>query len=348
MVFNDRLSERRIKILKLSCKNEDAGCQWNGALEEYEQHLESCLYTAVSCPNNCPEKVLICNLESHEESCSRREHECSICKETGPYEDMILKHPLECPNVKVICQNECGAELLRCHLLPHQTICPKAIVPCAFAIAGCSASVLRENLQEHLTKNMEHHQTLACNKIQTLKTELERSEAKLRVSPVSFKLTDFTSKKEGNVRYKSPPFYSHLNGYRMCMVVRPNNDQSAHISVYVLLLQGPNDDNLEWPFKGRVTIQLLNQLSDTKHHTVVMKFKDGVDENFCGRVTDGSIRCGLGSAHVQFISHESLLRVSDSAYYPNYLKENCLYFRISVEVFSSCKPWLTCTETLEP
>ena len=175
MVFNDRLSERRIKVLKLSCKNEDAGCQWNGALEEYEQHLESCLYTAVSCPNNCPEKVLKCNLESHEEGCSRREHECSICKQTGPYEDMILKHPMECPNVKVICQNECGTELLRCHLLSHQTTCPKAIVPCTFAIAGCSASILRENLQEHLTKNMEHHQTLACNKIQTLKTELERS-----------------------------------------------------------------------------------------------------------------------------------------------------------------------------
>ena len=85
---------------------------------------------------------------------------------------------------------------------------------------------------------------------------------------MSFKLTDFTSKKAGNVRYKSPAFFSHLNGYTMCLLVKPNGDRAGrntHISVYISLMQGPNDDNLEWPFRGVLFIH-----SVLKFHSICM------------------------------------------------------------------------------
>ena len=345
-VFSDRLSERRIKTLKLSCKNEEDGCQWNGTVEEYQRHLESCQFAKVACPNGCLEKVIKCNLESHEKSCLRREQKCFICKETGPYEDMISEHPAVCPEVRVLCRNKCGTKLLRRQLVAHRTTCPKEVVPCSYAMAGCAATVLRKDLQEHLTNNTQCHETLAFSKIQSQKTELEEvkrklqeTETKLLVSPVSFKVSEFTAKKEGNTSFTSPPFYTHQNGYKLYIVVRPNGNsdgQGTHISVYAYIRKGHNDDNLEWPFRGQVTVELLNQLSDTKHHSYSIDYS-AANLDVCGKPTTDYCTTGWGAR--QFIAHSQL----DSGSTCKYLKDDCLFFRISVKVLPSCKPWLTCT-----
>ena len=343
-VFNDRLSERRIKTLKLSCRNEEDGCQWNGTVEEYQRHFESCQFVTVVCSNGCLEKVIKCNLEDHKKGCRRREHECSICKETGPYEDMISEHPAVCPEVKVLCGNRCGTKLLRHQLVAHRTTCPKEVVPCSYATVGCSATVLRKDLQEHLKNNTECHETLAFSIIPSLKTELEEvkrklqeAETKLVVAPVSFKLSEFTAKKEGNASLKSPPFYTHQNGYKVHIEVQPNGDsdvQGTHISVFARIQKGHNDDNLEWPFRGQVTVELLNQLSDTKHHSYSINYTKA-DLDVCEKTTNDH-RCGWGTD--KFIAHSKL---NNPTFGCQYLKDDCLYFRISVQVPSSCKPWLT-------
>ena len=63
----------------------------------------------------------------------------------------------------------------------------------------------------------------------------------------------------------SRPFYSHRNGYKMCVGVAAQGvcissaSRSNHLAVCVCLMKGEYDNSLKWPFKGVVTIQLLNQ-----------------------------------------------------------------------------------------
>ena len=98
-------------------------------------------------------------------------------------------------------------------------------------------------------------------------------------------------------------------------------------------MKGRNDDNLPWPFTGKVTITLLNQEEDENHHTRTMSFPPDSDD-ISGRVVDGERACS-GYGFSTFISHSQL----DA----QYLKNDSLYFRIEVTPPKPPKPWLTCT-----
>ena len=65
----------------------------------------------------------------------------------------------------------------------------------------------------------------------------------------------------------------------MCLRVDAagNGDgKGTHVSVYLYLMKGPHDDELEqsghWPLKGTFTIELLNQLNDSDHHICMVQF----------------------------------------------------------------------------
>ena len=130
----------------------------------------------------------------------------------------------------------------------------------------------------------------------------------------------------------------------MCVRVDANGSvrsdaADTHVSVYVYLMKGRNDDNLPWPFTGEVTITLLNQLEDENHHTDAVTFpQDTEDSDVSGRVVD-SERAPTGYGWHKFISHNQLEVVENS----QYLKDDCLYFQIQVEAEEPEKPWLTCT-----
>ena len=68
-------------------------------------------------------------------------------------------------------------------------------------------------------------------------------------------------RKKGDMWY-SPPFYSHVGGYKMCLKVCANgygNGRSTHVSVGVNLMRGEFDDRLKWPFNGSITVKLKKQ-----------------------------------------------------------------------------------------
>ena len=62
--------------------------------------------------------------------------------------------------------------------------------------------------------------------------------------------------------WKCESFYSHPGGYKSMMVVRPNYIgpyKESHLYVNVSIQRGEFDDELQWPFNGKVTVQLYNQ-----------------------------------------------------------------------------------------
>ena len=151
-------------------------------------------------------------------------------------------------------------------------------------------------------------------------------ESRICVPPFEFTMRDFELQKAGNDIWFSPSFYTNERGYRMCLEVYPNGwdaGKGTHVSVYIHLKRGEWDNYLQWPFRGDVTIRLLNQTEDEGHHELTRDFTDTVSDDITGRMTTRRRAQGLGWP--QFISHEAL------SCDPNkqYLHYDSLQFRIA-------------------
>ena len=77
--------------------------------------------------------------------------------------------------------------------------------------------------------------------------------------------------KDSNIFVQSNPFYTPLK-HLMSLRVYLNGHgkgENTHVSVYLHLMKGPHDDELEysghWPLRGTFIVQILNQLNDRDH-----------------------------------------------------------------------------------
>lgn len=69
--------------------------------------------------------------------------------------------------------------------------------------------------------------------------------------------------KDGKISsLESPVIYTQLYGYKFCMRIYPNGvsrGAGRHVGLFVHLMQGENDNLLEWPFSGRISLSILDQ-----------------------------------------------------------------------------------------
>ena len=101
----------------------------------------------------------------------------------------------------------------------------------------------------------------------------------------------------------------------------------AHVSVFAHLMRGEFDDLLKWPFRGHVTIAMLNQLEDNNHSIRTVRFTDTTDHQIIDRVTEG-VRAPSGRGYPTFIPHTELNY--NPAKNCQYLKYDCLHFQIAM------------------
>jgi hypothetical protein len=149
------------------------------------------------------------------------------------------------------------------------------------------------------------------------------------VPPCQFIMTRFNYHKVEGKAWYSPPFYSYPGGYKLCLRIDPNgmlDGRESHLSVWVYIMKGEFDDFLKWPFTGKVTVQLLNWLSDRGHIQNIVTFDDGAGDKVRSRVTNGKYAAtGRGSS--KFLSHASLPMNRDRR--TQFCVDDCLCFRVS-------------------
>ena len=90
------------------------------------------------------------------------------------------------------------------------------------------------------------------------------------LSPTHLVMKNFTKHKADCDSWFSPPFFTHNHGYKMYLRVTANGQGSGkgtHITLGVYLINGEYDDQLEWPFRGDIIIQLLDQKGSENHFT---------------------------------------------------------------------------------
>ena len=107
-----------------------------------------------------------------------------------------------------------------------------------------------------------------------------------RVVPYEFPFSNYEEMCEDSEQWFSRSFFTRAGGYRMCVEVAPQGNgegKGTHISICIYMMKGEHDDILKWPFRGEVTIQLLNQLEDQCHHEVIIRFTEMVPGICCDR-----------------------------------------------------------------
>ena len=100
--------------------------------------------------------------------------------------------------------------------------------------------------------------------------------------------------------------------------------KGTHISVYIYLMKGENDCDLQWPFEHDVMWRILNWKRDENHIIGVEKFKNAATRTNA-RVTS-SERAPTGYGHPKALSHTWLYSSKDE--HVQYLNEDCLCLQV--------------------
>ena len=350
----DPFNSRRLGDFKVQCPNSEKGCSWQGELREAEEHTsESCRYqTVVKCKNGCGREMERQYLKTHEATeCLHRSFKCPHCPFNGTYSTVTTSHLTICESLRLPCVAGCKRTLTRKEMKDHLAkTCSEELVECPHKMAGCTSVVKRKNLKRHTSDKDHHLQALLNSHAAALQHLYYRSipfgarqvissiplayRPWLQNTPTCYpcppwviRMEGFQEKKEAGIFWFSDPVYSHFGGYKMCLSVDASVDASVlnnHVSVYIYLMRGDNDDNLKWPFKGTITVSLLNQLHDGQHCTRLTWSPDiDIPDDSSGRVTGRAM--AEDGWRTPFIYHHDL-SVPNCPY--QFLRDNTLFFRV--------------------
>ena len=193
---------------------------------------------------------------------------------------------------------------------------------------------------DNLKINLQDHETRTSAEIKLRREEIAALQSHIGVVPTEFIMPKFEIRRQTGEQWNSKPFYTHPQGYKMRLMVDANrNGEGTYISVFVILVSGEFDDCLKWPFRGSITIQLLEQEGANRHHSEIIEFTDNTPNAVASRpcftrshiqghravvrrrtVTENAIAENTGWGNPKFLSYRKLT--------PIYLKNDCLRFRI--------------------
>lgn len=125
----------------------------------------------------------------------------------------------------------------------------------------------------------------------------------------------------------SLPFYTHRYGYKMCLRLYPYGDgagKGTHLSLFIVVMKGDYDEILEWPFKHKVTFQLVNQ---TGGKDIVDAFRaDPQSSSFRKPISDMNIATGCPK-----------FALLDDLQKQGFISGDLLFVRARVESFNGSK-----------
>ena len=311
-VFPDRKTAGQINSLRTACPNREGGCDWRGAVRDLDMHLRRCDFADIECPFRhlgCFLRPLRKDLAEHEEA------------------NIQIHLGLATKKIKELEES-----------IEEETQIQEKKITTAITDVKSIVQLQKKETKKQIDRRFETHGEELENKLHELRTRITSEQ---RNPPVLFRLSDFSDYQDDDEDWHSPAFYTHPGGYRMCLRIYTNGSsdvRGTHLSCYIYLMRGDYDEQLEWPFRGTVCIELLNQLEDANHHEETVTFNTSDPKNYNVRVKKGNMGVtGLGKSKF-IIQSELNLKVAIKR---QYLKDDCLFFRVShVDVQSVSKPWL--------
>ena len=349
----DLFFKRKVKALRIRCSNKGSGCEWEGELGDLDKHLNlgsvngKCDFVAVYCQLKCGKRIQRRYLANHKSNeCSKRPFSCEYCDYQATHEKIINDHWPKCQRYPEVCPNKCSTEEIERRFLKRhlKEECPMQTIECEYSYAGCKETMTRQLLQMHLNISKDDHLRMTTAKVKTLVAEM--NELKLAISknapkpifihPPDIIMEAFEKYKKSNSQWFSPAFNTHVGGYKMCLSVTANgwgSGDGTHVSLTVPMMKGEFDSHLQWPFKGEITVELVNQKEGGEN--VIRKPLELADYDKCyknfQRVTEGE-RASKGWGFSTFIAHTDLYKPEEDK---EYLLNDTLIFRVTNVVVTS-------------
>eukprot|EP00057_Strongylocentrotus_purpuratus_P025437 XP_011679911.1 PREDICTED: TNF receptor-associated factor 3-like [Strongylocentrotus purpuratus] len=142
-----------------------------------------------------------------------------------------------------------------------------------------------------------------------------------------WKIANYNEKKKDAMKTNvksicSPPFYTSQYGYKLCGRVFLMGDgvgKGTYISLFLTIMKGSFDAVLPWPFKERITFQLVNQ-DDSINKSIVEAFRpDPASSSFKKPTTEKNIGAGCPLfAKIQIIEDPK----------SGFIRDNTMYLKI--------------------
>ncbi|XP_075041492.1 TNF receptor-associated factor 2 [Mixophyes fleayi] len=131
-----------------------------------------------------------------------------------------------------------------------------------------------------------------------METRLQESELSTFDGIFVWKITEFAKKRQDAMIGRCPamfsaPFYTNKYGYKMCLRIYLNGDgtgRGTHLSLFFVVMKGPNDALLRWPFNQKVTLMLLDQ--NNREHIIDAFRPDITSSSFQRPVSEMNIASG--------------------------------------------------------
>ncbi|XP_055988963.1 TNF receptor-associated factor 2 isoform X2 [Sorex fumeus] len=285
----------------LSCGHCRAPC--SGADMQFQEHLQTCGQGRVPCrfqAVGCPELV---------DSEGQVEHEVQKLRE---HLSLLLGGLLEgrSPPGPDLPPPQAAQLAQRCSLLERKTATFENIV-CVLNREVERAAMTAEACGRQHRLDQERMEALS-NKVQQLErsvglkdlaiAELEQKVRELEASTHDgvfiWKISDFARKRQEAVAGRtpaifSPAFYTSRYGYKMCLRIYLNGDgtgRGTHLSLFFVVMRGPHDALLRWPFNQKVTLMLLDH--NNREHVIDAFRPDVTSSSFQRPVSDMNIASG--------------------------------------------------------
>ena len=322
----------------MKCSNVDRECEWEGTVGTLEEHVATCEFTLLPCPNKCKDDdkdeiahLMRKDLEKHlETQCPQRHSKCQQCGEITTFVDIATQlHDKTCKRKILPCPNtDCTETMPREDRKGHLEKCGYAEVPCKYQRLGCKVSMLRKDMSAHEENEDNLHLHMAFDNGITIEDVqgLIAAASKNTQTPYVYiyKLMRF----QYHHWFESPLFYTSPHGY--CMRIQVYSHYTC-LWIGVDLMKGKYDDDLKWPFIGKVTWKLLNQLEDNNNKIIIEQKHFNMGQQ--GQYTC-EIMCRKSVTYSE-LSHDPVKNT-------HYLKDDTLYISVSVDI-PDHKPWLVTT-----
>ncbi|XP_074250561.1 TNF receptor-associated factor 2 isoform X2 [Saimiri boliviensis] len=324
--FPDNAARREVESLPAVCPSD--GCTWKGTLKEYEAHHEVCPKFPLTCDGCGKKKIPREKFQDHIKTCGKCRVPCRFhalgCLETVESEKqqeheaqwlrehlaMLLNSVLEAKPLSGD-QSQAGSELLqRCETLEKKTATFENIV-CVLNREVERVALTVEACSRQHRLDLDRIEALS-NKVQQLErsiglkdlamADLEQKVLEMEASTYDgvfiWKISDFARKRQEAVAGRtpaifSPAFYTSRYGYKMCLRIYLNGDgtgRGTHLSLFFVVMKGPNDALLRWPFNQKVTLMLLDQ--NNREHVIDAFRPDVTSSSFQRPVNDMNIASG--------------------------------------------------------
>ncbi|KAM9271317.1 TNF receptor-associated factor 2 isoform 1-T1 [Morus bassanus] len=325
--FPDNAARREVESLPAVCIN--SGCTWKGTIKEYEfrDHVKTCGGSKVPCRFEvvgCAEVVENEKLPEHESKCLA-EHlymllsfVLSLKAGSGDLKPLPAISSSQNNSSQLAANSLCSESKLsrslelsgRCEALERKTATFENIV-CVLNREVERVSLTAEAYSRQHRLDQEKIDTLS-NKVRQLERSIglkdlamAEMEEKIRNMEAStydgvfiWKITEFARKRQEAITGRSPAifspaFYTSKYGYKMCLRVYLNGDgtgRGTHLSLFFVVMKGPNDALLRWPFNQKVTLMLLDQ--NNREHIIDAFRPDVTSSSFQRPITEMNIASG--------------------------------------------------------